>query len=135
MVQGCGSGVSGLGNVRVWQGLRRRLRRGFRAALLILRAPGARWRSRLFIKMPALSSKDLGRRAGFPSCAQSAARAQARTWGATYGRWGLPAAGSGVSGESLGTRMGFAESSLTLKSTPGLCKNTKINDLSLRQCR
>lgn len=131
-----------MGNVRIWQGLRRRLRRGFCAAPLILGAPGARWHSRLFIKMPALSSKDLGRRAGFPSCAQSAARAQARTWGATYGRWGLLAAGSGGAGgtgrgeggwrgEPLGTRMGFAESSLTLKSTPGLCKNTKINDLSL----
>lgn len=95
-------------------GIGRRLRPGLRAAPLNLGAPGARRHSRVFIKMPARSSNDLGRRAGSPSPARSAAPAPARTWGAPYGRRGLPATGCGraapgKSGEALGARMGFAD--------------------------
>ena len=64
------------------------------------------------MKTPALSSNDLGRRAGFRSCALSAGgqEAQARTRGATYGRRGLPAAGSGTVGTTDGGQHGDAGS-------------------------
>ena len=83
----------------------RRLRLGFRVCSS--GPAGARWHPRFFIKTPALSSNDLGRRAGFRSCVLSAGGrgVQARTRGATYGRRGLPAAGSGT----VGTRMRSAE--------------------------